>query len=387
MDFDLVLRRGRVIDPAAGHDGIADIAFADGKVVAVGTDLARGRTERDVAGAIVMPGMIDFHTHVYWGGTSISIDADILARRCGTTTWLDVGSAGPGNFAGFRKHVIEVSETRILAYLHVSHAGIFGFSPSVMVGESLNLDMMDTATCARVARDNPDIIRGIKVRIGAGTSGVNGIVPLYHALEAADRAGLPVMCHIDRPPPRYVDVLELLRPGDTLTHCFRPFPNAPIYADGRIKEACLVARERGVMFDVGHGAGSMDFTVARAMLDGGFPPDVISSDVHVLCIDGPAFDNMETMSKFLALGMPLVDIVRAVTQTPANLLKRPDLADLSAGSTGDVTVMRIEEGSFTFTDVSDQKLQSRTRFALDSMVVGGHLWHTAEHAPAVRRTA
>jgi dihydroorotase len=387
LDFDLVLRRGRVIDPAAGHDGIADIAFADGKVVAVGTDLARGRTERDVAGAIVMPGMIDFHTHVYWGGTSISIDADILARRCGTTTWLDVGSAGPGNFAGFRKHVIEVSETRILAYLHVSHAGIFGFSPSVMVGESLNLDMMDTATCARVARDNPDIIRGIKVRIGAGTSGVNGIVPLYHALEAADRAGLPVMCHIDRPPPRYVDVLELLRPGDTLTHCFRPFPNAPIYADGRIKEACLVARERGVMFDVGHGAGSMDFTVARAMLDGGFPPDVISSDVHVLCIDGPAFDNMETMSKFLALGMPLVDIVRAVTQTPANLLKRPDLADLSAGSTGDVTVMRIEEGSFTFTDVSDQKLQSRTRFALDSMVVGGHLWHTAEHAPAVRRTA
>jgi dihydroorotase len=334
--------------------------------------------ERDVAGAIVMPGMIDFHTHVYWGGTSISVDADILARRCGTTTWLDVGSSGPGNFAGFRKHVIEVSETRILAYLHVSHAGIFGFSPSVMVGESLNLDLMDTATCARVALDNPDVIRGIKVRIGAGTSGVNGIVPLYHALEAADRAGLPVMCHIDRPPPRYVDVLELLRPGDTLTHCFRPFPNAPIHADGRIKEACHVARERGVMFDVGHGAGSLDFSVARAMLDGGFPPDVISSDVHVLCIDGPAFDNMETMSKFLALGMPLVDIVRAVTETPARLLKRPDLGDLSVGSTGDVTVMRLEEGRFTFTDVMDQKLQANTRFALDSMVVGGRLWYTAD---------
>ncbi len=380
MDFDLVLRRGRLIDPAAGHDGIADIAFADGKVAAIGPAASAGRAgmERDVAGAIVMPGMIDFHTHVYWGGTSISVDADILARRCGTTTWLDVGSSGPGNFAGFRKHVIEVSETRILAYLHVSHAGIFGFSPSVMVGESLNLDLMDTATCARVALDNPDVIRGIKVRIGAGTSGVNGIVPLYHALEAADRAGLPVMCHIDRPPPRYVDVLELLRPGDTLTHCFRPFPNAPIHADGRIKEACHVARERGVMFDVGHGAGSLDFSVARAMLDGGFPPDVISSDVHVLCIDGPAFDNMETMSKFLALGMPLVDIVRAVTETPARLLKRPDLGDLSVGSTGDVTVMRLEEGRFTFTDVMDQKLQANTRFALDSMVVGGRLWHTAD---------
>ncbi len=378
MDFDVILRNGRVIDPAAGHDGIADIGFAGGKVAALGAGLGRARTERDVAGAIVMPGMIDFHTHVYWGGTSISVDADILARRCGTTTWLDVGSAGPGNFAGFRKHVIEASETRILAYLHVSHAGIFGFSPSVMVGESLNLDLMDTATCASVALENPDIICGIKVRIGAGTSGVNGIVPLYHALEAADRAGLPVMCHIDRPPPRYVDVLELLRPGDTLTHCFRPFPNAPIHADGRIKEACLTARERGVMFDVGHGAGSMDFNVARAMLDGGFPPDVISSDVHVLCIDGPAFDNMETMSKFLALGMPLVEIIRAVTATPAKLLKRPDLGDLSVGSTGDATVMRIEEGSFTFTDVVGQKLPSRTRFALDSMVVGGRLWHAVE---------
>jgi dihydroorotase len=387
LDFDLVLRRGRVIDPAAGHDGIADIAFAGGKVAALGAVPGRGRMERDVAGAVVMPGMIDFHTHVYWGGTSISVDADILARRCGTTTWLDVGSAGPGNFAGFRKHVIEASETRILAYLHVSHAGIFGFSPSVMVGESLNLDLMDTATCAQVARDNPDVIRGIKVRIGAGTSGVNGIVPLYHALEAADQAGLPVMCHIDRPPPRYVDVLALLRPGDTLTHCFRPFPNAPIYADGRIKEACVQARERGVMFDVGHGAGSMDFNVARAMLDGGFPPDVISSDVHVLCIDGPAFDNMETMSKFLALGMPLVEIIRAVTATPANLLKRPDLADLSVGSTGDVTVMRIEEGSFTFTDVVGQKLNSATRFALDSMVVGGRLWHTMDDMPAARLTA
>ena len=374
MDYDLILRRGRVLDPALGHDAVADIAFQDGKVAAVGEVAGRGRVERDVSGAIVMPGMIDFHTHVYWGGTSISVDADALARRCGTTTWLDVGSAGPGNYAGFLEHVIKPSRTRILAYLHVSHAGIFAFSPQVMVGESLDMRLMDTETCARVARENPDTIRGIKVRIGANTSGVNGIAPLYHAIEAADRAGLPVMCHIDQPPPRYVDVLEVLRPGDTLTHCFKPFPNAPIYADGRVKEACWMARERGVMFDVGHGKGSLDFNVARAMLAGGFPPDVISSDVHVLCIDGPAFDNMETMSKFLVMGMPLPDIVRAVTHTPAKLLKRPDLGDLSVGSTGDATVMRIEKGRFTFTDVLDQKMQGERRFALDTMVVGGALW-------------
>jgi dihydroorotase len=380
MDFDLILRHGRLIDPASGIDAVTDVAFTAGKVSAVGEAAAagRGRAERDVTGHLVMPGMIDFHTHVYWGGTSLSIDADQLARRCGTTTWLDVGSAGPGNFAGFRKHVIEPSQTRILSYLHVSHAGIFAFSPQVMVGESLDMRLMDTETCARVARENPDVIRGIKVRVGANTSGINGIAPLYHAIEAADRAGLPVMCHIDRPPPRYVDVLDVLRPGDTLTHCFKPFPNAPVTADGRIKDACWKARERGVIFDIGHGKGSLDFNVARAMLEGGFPPDIISSDVHVLCIDGPAFDNMETMSKFLTLGMPLVEIIRAVTATPARLLKRPDLGDLSPGSTGDATVMRIEEGAFTFTDVLNQTLAGNRRFALDSVVVGGKLWHTTQ---------
>ncbi len=378
MDFDLILRNGRVLDPAGGHDAIADIAFAEGKVAAIGALAGRGRTERDVSGAIVMPGMIDFHTHVYWGGTSISIDADALARRCGTTTWLDVGSAGPGNFPGFRRHVIERSETRILAYLHVSHAGIFAFSPQIMVGESQDMRLMDPETCLRIARDNPDLVRGIKVRIGANTSGVNGIAPLYYAVDVAERAGLPVMCHIDRPPPRYEDVLAILRPGDTLTHCFKPFPNAPIHADGRVKEACWAARQRGVIFDIGHGKGSFDFNVARAMLEGGFAPDVISSDVHVLCIDGPAYDNMETMSKFLVLGMKLEDIVRAVTATPANLLKRPDLADLAVGTTGDATIMRIEEGDYVFTDVLGQKLQGGKRFALDSMVVGGKLWHVVD---------
>ncbi len=188
MTYDLILRGGRLLDPGTGRDETTDVAFAGGKVAATCSGL-QGRAARDVSGCIVMPGNIDFHTHVYWGGTSISIDADKLARRCGTTTWLDVGSAGPGNFAGFRKHVMEASQTRILAYLHVSHAGIFAFSHNVMVGESQDMRMMDTETCAAVARDNPDLIRGIKVRVGANTSGVNGIAPLYHALEAADRAG------------------------------------------------------------------------------------------------------------------------------------------------------------------------------------------------------
>jgi dihydroorotase len=385
MNHDFILRNGRLIDPGPGRHEVVDIAFAGGKISGIGPGMT-GAAERDVSGCIVMPGNIDFHAHVYWGGTSISIDGDKLARRCGTTTWLDVGSAGPGNFPGFRKHVMEVSETRILAYLHVSHAGIFAFAPQLMVGESSDMRLMDPETCASMALANQDLIRGVKVRVGAIASGTNGINPLYHALEAADRAGLPVMCHIDRPPPRYTDVLKELRPGDTLTHCFKPFPNAPVHADGRIKEACWEARERGVIFDIAHGKGSFDFNVAEAMMTGGFMPDIISSDVHVLCIDGPAYDNMETMSKFLYLGMPLPEIVRAVTATPAGVLKRPDLADLSIGTTGDVTVMRIEEGQFTFEDVSGNKRSGRQRFALDSMVVGGALWHSVDTVGEGRST-
>jgi dihydroorotase len=375
MRYDLILRNGRLLDPDSGYDGIADIGFTNGKVGAVGKLGDGAEQERDISGCIVIPGMIDFHAHVYWGGTSISIDADALARSCGTTTWLDAGSAGPGNFIGFRRHVIERSQTRILAYLHVSHAGIFACAPTAVVGESQDMRLMDTQRCAEVALEHPDIIKGVKVRIGAGSSGTNGLAPLYHAIEAAERAALPVMCHIDNAPPRYTDVLAELRPGDVLTHCYRPFPNAPIHANGKVKEACWQARERGVIFDIAHGKGAFAFAVAEAMLAAGFPPNIISSDVHVLNIDGPAHNNLVTMSKFLCLGMDLKEIIRAVTVEPARLLKRPDLANLAPGSTGDATVLRIEDGQFIFTDSLKQSMTGRHRFALHSMVVDGHLWH------------
>ena len=372
--YGLVVRGGRVVDPGRNVDEVADVAFADGKVAAVGGSL-EGDTILDARGCVVTPGMIDFHTHVYWGGASLGIDADALARRAGTTTWLDVGTAGPGNFPGFLHHVIERSQTRILAYLHISFAGIYGFSREVMVGESWELRLLEPKVCAEVARAHPEVIRGIKVRIGANTSGPHGLLPLHLAIEAAEAAGLPVMCHIDRPPPRYEEVLATLRPGDTLTHCYRPFPNAPVHADGRVREGCFQARERGVLFDIGHGMGSFAFAVAEAMLAGGFPPDVISSDVHALCIDGPAFDNLVTMSKLLCLGMPLPEVVRAASATPARLLGRPDLADLAPGTTGDATILEVEEGEFAYQDVTGATMTGGKRLALRAVVLGGRLWH------------
>ena len=310
-NYDLILKGGRVIDPSQNLDDIRDVAFAGGKVAAVGRNLkpTAGTEVRDLAGTIVSPGLIDLHTHVYWGGTSLGIDAEEFCRLSGVTTAVDTGSAGPGNFAGFRKHVIERSDVRILAYLHVSFAGIWGFSKTVMVGESEDMRLMAPAEAVAVADANRDVIIGIKVRVGKHASGEQGAAPLGIAIQAAEEVGMPVMCHIDHPPPSYEEVLGMLRPGDVLTHAFRPFPNAPCTVQGTVKPAVLEARKRGVLFDIGHGKGSFSFKTTRAMIANGFYPDTISSDVHVLCIDGPAFDQVTTMSKFLVLGMPLAEVI------------------------------------------------------------------------------
>ena len=259
---DLVLKGGRVIDPSQGIDKVTDIAFAGGKVAAIGDGLS-GADTRDVGGKIVSPGLIDLHTHVYWGGTSLGVEAELLARTGGVTTAIDAGSAGPGNFHGFRKHVIEPSPVRILPYLNVSFPGIFAFSKTVMVGESADMRLLDPREAVRVALENKDLVLGIKVRVGKSASGDSGIMPLDIALDVAEETGLPMMAHLDAPPPSRHEVVSRLRPGDILTHCFRPFPNAPVRADGRVRDEIIAARARGVIFDIGHGGGSFGFGTTR----------------------------------------------------------------------------------------------------------------------------
>ena len=388
MSFDLVLRGGRVVDPSQKLDAVADVAFSGGKVAAVGNALKTdaGTDVRDVSGYIVTPGLIDLHTHVYWGGTSLGIDAEEFCRTSGVTTAIDTGSAGPGNFAGFRKHVIEPSQVRILAYLHVSHAGIYGFSHRVMVGESEEIRLMNPIDAVQVADANRDLIVGIKVRVGRTSSGASGIVPLQIALEVANEVGMPLMCHIDHPPPTYEEVVSLLRPGDVLTHAFRPFPNAPCTAQGTVKQVVLQARERGVLFDIGHGRGSFAFKTARAMLANGFYPDTISSDVHILCINGPAYDQVTTMSKFLCMGMPFPDVVAASTVNAAMALRRPELGSLKPGSVGDATLLSIKEGKFDYEDVVGEHLIGDRKIVSEGVVVGGRWWHPVE-SPKFKRLA
>jgi len=377
MAYDLILRGGRVVDPSQQLDAVTDVAFASGKVARLGPKLEAGPATdvRDVSGAMVVPGLIDLHTHVYWGGTSLGIDAEEFCRTSAVTTAIDTGSAGPGNFAGFRKHVIERSQVRILAFLHISYAGIFAFAERVSVGESEELRLMAPIDAVEVADANRDVIVGIKVRVGLHASGTSGIVPLEMALEVANELGLPLMAHIDHPPPSYEEVIARLRPGDILTHAFRPFPNAPVGPQGSVKREVLEARARGVRFDIGHGRGSFAFKTARALLAGGFLPDTISSDVHALCINGPAFDLLTTMSKFLCLGMPLADVVAASTVNAAMALRRPELGSLKPGSAGDAAVLAIREGRFDYVDVVGEHMTGDRRIEPEGVVLAGHWWH------------
>ena len=372
MPHDLVLKGGRVIDPAQGIDRVSDVAFAVGRVAAVGDGLT-GASQRDVSGLIVTPGLIDLHTHVYWGGTSLGVDPDAYASKSAVTTLVDTGSAGPGNFAGFRAHVIDRAACRILVYLHVSFAGIYAFSRNISVGEGEDMRLMAAQEAVAVARANPDCIIGIKVRLGRHASGAAGAAPLDVALDVADRTGLPLMVHIDEPPPTYEAVVARMRPGDVLTHCFRPFPNTPMLGDGRVKQAVLDARARGVLFDVGHGMGSFSWATARAMAARDFWPDTISSDVHALCIDGPAHDLLRTMTKFLALGLPLSRVIAMTTQNPAAAVRRPDLGSLTPGAIGDASVIALDDLAVDLEDVEGALVRHPQRLTPRGTVTGG-IW-------------
>jgi dihydroorotase len=206
-------------------------------------------------------------------------------------------------------------------------------------------------------------------------SGTSGAIPLDIALQVGEEAGMPLMCHIDFPPPSYEEVLARLRPGDVLTHAFRPFPNSPATQQGTVKREVLEARKRGVLFDIGHGKGSFAFKTARAMLANGFYPDTISSDVHQLCIDGPAYDQVTTLSKFLCLGVPLNDVIAQSTINAAHALKRPELGSLKPGSAGDATLLTVKEGKFEYEDVTGEKMIGDKRILSEGAVIGGSWFH------------
>jgi dihydroorotase len=336
--------------------------------VAPSIDPALAASVLDAHGQIVTPGLVDLHTHIYWGVTYWGIEADPVAARSGVTTWLDVGSAGAFSFPGFRAFVAERSRVRAFCLLNLSSIGLI--APS---WEFANLDYCNVELAAQTVDENRDIILGIKARIDNNTTRASGIRPLELARELADRVDLPLMVHIGNGPPALADVLRLLRPGDMLTHCFTGGTHRIVGSDGRVDPAVRELQLRGVVLDIGHGTGSFDYTVAEAALADGIVPDVISSDIHQLSVQGPMFDLPTTLSKFLNLGLSLPDVIERATSRPARAMGRPDLGNLAPGSIADIALFRIEHGETTLYDVTMAPRSARQQLICTHTLLAGEL--------------
>jgi dihydroorotase len=375
--FDTLIVGGEVVDPGSGLVGRYDVGLRDGRIASVEPSLAGARAERviDARGQIVTPGLIDLHTHVYWGVTYWGIEADPVAARSGVTTWLDVGSAGSYTFPGFRRYIVEPSRVRIYALLNLSSIGLV--APT---WEFANLDYCDLELAAQIVERNRDVILGIKARIDRNTTRGVGIRPLELARQLADRLGLPLMVHIGFGPPTIDEVAALLRPGDILTHCFTGGTMRILTADGMVHPVIRELHERGLVLDIGHGTGSFSFRVAEALLEQGVLPDVISSDIHQLAIQGPMFDLPTTLSKFLALGMSVPEVIERATAAPARVIGRPDLGTLKPGSLADVALFRVEEGDFTFYDVDMTPRRGTKRLVNTLTLVEGELLPALEES-------
>ena len=370
--FDLVVKGGEVVDPSQGLRARRDVGIRNGAIAALEADIPAERATRllDASGSIVTPGLVDLHAHVFPYGSALGLPADELVPYTCTTTAVSAGDAGANNIAALRRLVAAQARTRIYAFVHIANFGLAGFP----VGEMLNIDHAEVENCARAVAANREFCLGVKVRQSENVVGTNGLEPLRRAIRAAEMAGpwAKVMCHIGGVPGRLPELLDLLRPGDILTHAYSGSGNNTVQ-DGRLLPAARAAKERGVIFDVGHGGGSFDYTVAEPAMAQGGGPDVISSDIHAVSGNTPGMPYLPwVMSKFLNLGMSLEKVVAAATINPARVIDRQEkLGTLQPGAPADVAVMRLVEGPVTFEDTRKNVRQGTAHLVPVATVRGG----------------
>jgi len=357
--FDLVIKGGEVLDPSQSLRGRRDIGIRYGIIEALEPEIPapRGLRVLDASGKLVTPGLVDLHTHVYPYGSAIGIPADeLVAHQC-TTTCVSAGDAGANNFAAFRRFIVAQTRTRLCAFIHIANSGLASFP----VAELTNIDVADVSAAAKAIAENGDIVIGAKVRMSENVIAKNGIEPLKRAIAACEQAGTGgrVMVHIGGVETRALmsQILDLMRPGDVLTHAYSGAPNLSgdftnIVEDGSLLPAALAAKQRGIIFDVGHGGGSFDYTVAEVAIAQGCTPDTISSDIHVFSGNTPGMPYLTwVMSKFLGLGFTLDQVIAMATINPAKIINRlPKLGTLELGAPGDVAIMDLVEGPVSFVD-------------------------------------
>jgi len=372
--YDLLLKGGRVIDPANGVNGERDVAIADGRIAAVEPQIGASQARQvfDVSGLYVTPGLVDLHTHLFWNtgirsawaGTASVRPDDFSFRNC-TTTMVDAGSAGWRNFESFRYSVIDVAKTRVFALINIAGYG--------MISNLAEQGDFDPEAVAKLAEEHSGVVVGVKTAHYEKPDWTS----VEKAVEAGEMAGIPVMVdfgHFLPERPYWRLVTEKLRPGDISTHCFRsavPWINS----EGEIYNYLHEARERGVKFDVGHGGGSFLFRNAAPAVKAGFYPDSISTDLHTSSMNAAMMDLPTLLAKFLAMGMPWEEVVRAATVNPAAQMGNSELGRLSVGAPADVAVMRIGEGEFGFRDVAGGRLEGDRRpFCEMTLLEGEVVW-------------
>lgn len=372
QQYDLLLRGGHVLDPRNNVDAVQDVAIRDGRIAAVAAEIDPGAAFKviDVTGLYVTPGLIDLHVHVFAGAGEprsyagdLSVYPDGFTFRSGVTTAVDAGCAGWRNFDEFKATVIDRAKTRVLALLNIVGHGMRGSR------FENNLDDMEAAPTAEIAQRHKGLIVGIKTAHYAGPE----FIPVERAVEAGTIANIPVMVDFGR---SYHDrsLLDLmatkLRPGDIYTHVYSGL-RGELDFTGRANLGLLVGRRRGVLLDVGHGGGSFAWRVAVPIVGEGILPDTISTDLHVGSMNNGMKDMLNVMSKFLALGLSLAEVIERTTSNPARAIGQEQLGNLSVGSGADITVLRVEQGDFGFLDMYNARLRGTQRLACEMTLRDG----------------
>lgn len=347
--FDLLLKGATLVDPHQEIFARRDIGIRSGRIAAVaaGIDPQAASETIDVGGRIATPGLIDLHVHVWWGVAHLGIEPDPHCVRRGATTVYDAGSAGADTFPGFKKYVIDISATRIKAFLHISSQGQLNRD----IGELTDLRYADVDRAVAMCERYKEDIVGIKIRMSRNLVDGDGRESLKRARAVCEATGLPLMLHPNDSPMSLEDMLGQMQAGDVLTHCFHRSDTGVIDTHGQVRPEAVDAIERGVLFDVGHGAGSFSFAVAETAMRQGLHPGTISSDLHYYNLHGPVYDLATTLSKFMHLGWTLAEVVERATVAPARAMGMlGEIGTLAVGACADVAIFDLEEGSFDFVD-------------------------------------
>jgi dihydroorotase len=378
--YGIVIKGGHIIDPKNNIDAVMDLAVQDGRIVKIekNIDAKEGRQVVDAKGLFVAPGLIDIHTHVYWGtfldqqymNGPNALAPDGFTFRVGVTTIVDAGCAGWRTFPTFKRQTIDRSQTRVLAFLNIVGEGMRG-GPFEQ-----NLKDMDAMVTADFAKNNASDIVGIKLAHFEGQDWT----PADRAAEAGRMANIPVMIDFGGSnPPLSIEELFMkhLRPGDIFTHCFAQLASGREYITdlqtGKVKPFVLEAQKKGIVFDVGYGGISFSFSQAIPAIKSGFYPQTISTDLHIGSMNGAMKDMLTTMSKFLAMGMDLQQVIRASTWTPAQVIHREELGNLSVGSEADIAILNLREGKFGLFDYTGFKIETNRKLECEMTIRAGKI--------------